>query len=89
MPRWYDLTNEKLVELTFKVMVSRVGKTSLNVFFDIMTHHLNRLISHGYIFSTAEELYNLLVEFPLRYSKFHLFEPKRDRMIDWSTTKNI
>ena len=89
MPRWFDLTNGELTEVSFKVSVSGAGKTSLDGQFGIMTQHLKRLVNHGKSYSTAEELYDLLVEYPLRYSEFHLFQPKRHSMIDWSTSKAI
>ena len=87
MPRWPVLTNDEIVELTFKVMVSGCGKTSLDGMFGIMTQHLTRLINHGHSFSTAEELYDLLVEYPLRHSEFHLFQPKRTALYDWTVSQ--
>lgn len=89
MARWYLLTNQAIVETSFKVMVSGGGKTSLDGLFGIMTQHLNRLVNHGHSFATAEELYELLVKFPLRHSEFHLFQPNRDNMVDWSVTREI
>ena len=81
MPRWFDLTNGELTEVSFKVSVSGGGKTSLDGQFGIMTQHLKRLVNHGKSFSTAEELYDLLVKYPLRYSEFHLFQPRQNSMI--------
>ena len=89
MPMWFQLTDEKIVEVSYKVSVSGGGKTSLDGHFGIMTQHLKRLVNYGHGYSTAEELYNLLVEFPLRFSEFHLYQPKRKHLIHWPTTKRI
>ena len=48
--------------------------------FDILTMHLAHLVNHGHSFEGAEELYNLLSEFPLRHSFFHLFQPQRGKL---------
>lgn len=87
MPRWSELTD--IFEISYKVSVSGGGKTSLDGLFGILTQHLKRLVNYGHSYSTAEELYNLLVKFPLRHTEFHLYLPKRRHLIDWSTTKAI
>ena len=89
MPMWRILTDDQIIELTYKVMVSGCGKTSLDGHFGIMTQHLTRLINLGHSFSTAEELYDLFVEYPLRYSEFHLFQPKRTDLYDWTVSKAV
>ena len=48
--------------------------------FGVLTMHLARLINYGHLFDGVEELYNVLVEFPLQHSFFHLFRPKRNAL---------
>ena len=48
--------------------------------FGVLTRHLARLVNHGHSFETAEDLFNLLSEFPLRHTYFHLFKPERNRL---------
>lgn len=50
--------------------------------FGILTMHLARLINYGHSFDGAEDIYNLLVLFPLQYSEFHYFDPKRN-LLTW------
>ena len=40
MPIWRILTDDQIIELTYKVMVSGCGKTSLDGHFGIMTQHV-------------------------------------------------
>ena len=45
--------------------------------FGVLTMHLSRLVNHGHSFEGAEDLFNLLSEFPLQHSFYHLFKPQR------------
>ena len=46
--------------------------------FGVLTMHLTRLVNHGHGYEGAGDLFDLLSEFPLEHSFFHLFKPKRN-----------
>ena len=80
MMLWTKLTGT--TELSYKVMVSGKGKTNLDGYFGVLGRHLRALVDMGYSFTNAQELYQLLVDFPLQHSHYHLFLPDRN-MINW------
>ena len=56
--------------------------------FGVLTRHLQRLIDGGASFKNAAELYNLLVEHPLKHSEFHLFLPQR-AFVNWKVDAKL
>ena len=88
MTIWGDLAEVKSAcyETAYKVMVAGCGKTALDGMFGVLTMHLVRLINYGHSFEGAEELYNLLVRFPLQHSEYHLFRPNRN-LLSWPKPK--
>ena len=45
--------------------------------FGVLTMHLTRLVNYGHSYEGAEDLFDLLSNYPLQHSFFHLFKPKR------------
>ena len=80
MMLWPKLTGT--TELSYKVMVSGKGKTNLDGYFGVLGRHLRSLVDMKHSFTNARELYQLLTDFPLQHSHYHLFLPTRD-MINW------
>ena len=50
--------------------------------FGIITMHLVRLVNYGHSYQSAQDLFELLKEFPLRNSSYHLFKPCRN-LLSW------
>lgn len=48
--------------------------------FGVLTMHLGRLVNYGHSYQNAEDLFNMLSNFPLQYSFFHLFKPMRNKL---------
>lgn len=46
--------------------------------FGVLTMHLTRLVNHGHAYEGAEDLFDLLSQYPLEHTFFHLFKPKRE-----------
>lgn len=46
--------------------------------FGVLTMHLARLVNHGHSFEGAKDFFNILSNFPLQHSFFHLFQPQRN-----------
>ena len=88
MTIWGDLAEEMSAcyEIAYKVMVAGCGKTALDGMFGVLTMHLMRLVNYRHSFEGAEELYNLLVRFPLQHSEYHLFRPNRN-ILSWPKPK--
>lgn len=76
--KWHALTG--VHEASYKTMVPGCGKTSLDGMFGILGQHLSRLVDQGESFNSAEELWGLLDQNPLKYSFFHLFQPQRNKV---------
>ena len=70
------------VEKSYTNLVPGKGKTSLDGKFGIFTQKLHRLVDEGASFSSAEELYNLCVANPLKYTDYHLLQIQRDKVKD-------
>ena len=50
--------------------------------FGILTMHLVRLVNYGHSYQSAQDLFELLKEFPLKNSNYHLFKPCRN-LLSW------
>ena len=50
--------------------------------FGILTMHLVRLVNYGHSYQNAEDLFDLLLQFPLQRSSFHHFKPHRN-LLSW------
>ena len=88
MTIWGDIAEQTpaCYETAYKMMVAGCGKTALDGMFGVLTMHLVRLVNYGHSFEGAEELYNLLVRFPLQHSEYHLFRPNRN-LLNWPKPK--
>jgi hypothetical protein len=63
------------IERTCKTSVAGCGKTALDGMFGVLSQHLAKLNDKGYSYKSADELWDLMNEFPLNFSYFHLFKP--------------
>ena len=86
MTRWFDLCG--VTEKTYKNNVPGKGKSPLDGQFGVLGQSLTRQVDEGGAFSTAEELYELLLERPLQYTEYYLLDLKRD-LVNWKVTKEI
>ena len=50
--------------------------------FGILTMHLLRLVNYGHSYQSAKDLFDLLQQFPLQRSTYHLFKPHRN-LLSW------
>ena len=75
-------------EKTYKNNVPGKGKSPLDGQFGIQGQSLTRQVDEGGSFSTAEELYDLLLERPLQYTEYHLFDLKRGAT-SWKVSKEV
>jgi len=69
-------TNQPLFDIIFNTVCFRI--TGM---FGVLTMHLIRLVNYGNSYEGAEDIYDLLVRFPLQHTIFHLFNPKRKLLI--------
>ena len=65
-----------VVYIMFLTFISTTGM------FGIITMHLVRLVNYGHSYQSAQDLFELLKEFPLRNSSYHLFKPCRN-LLSW------
>ena len=77
-----------VLEKTYKNNVPGKGKSALDGQFGIQGQSLTRQIDEGGSFSTAEELYDLLLERPLQYTEYHLLDLKRGAT-SWAVSKEV
>ena len=45
--------------------------------FGVLTMHLARLVNYGHSYETAEDIFDLLLRYPLNHTYVHLYKPKR------------
>lgn len=73
----------KMLQNYKKYHLSHISLINIGMF-GILTMHLVRLVNYGHSFQTANDLFDLLQQFTLKRSTFHVFKPQRN-LLSWPT----